>query len=222
LGPGWLLDVSADGRLAVLQAGDSNRLVEMATGRELARLEDPDQAASFAVFTQDGTRLVDAAEDGVRVWDLRRIRAELAKLGLDWDAPPYPEAAAEAQTRTDPIEIRVQEPVGEVGRFEGHAGRVWAVVWSGDGRRVYFAGDDKVIRVLNAATRAEVGRLQGHGSRVLSLALSPDGRILLSGSSDATVRVWDTASGKELRRLEGVTGECWGLAFSPDGKHALA
>jgi tetratricopeptide (TPR) repeat protein len=66
------------------------RLVELATGRELARLEDPDQTAGAAVFTPDGTRLVVNARDGLRVWDLRRIRAELVELGLDWDRPAYP------------------------------------------------------------------------------------------------------------------------------------
>src|SRR5437773_1735233 len=71
------------------------RLVTIATGRELARLEDPDRhggrgAWLAATFTPDGTRLVAPSRDGLRVWDLRAIRRELAALGLDWDAPPYP------------------------------------------------------------------------------------------------------------------------------------
>jgi serine/threonine protein kinase/WD40 repeat protein len=88
LGPGTPWDVTPE--LAVL--GQSNgiyRLVALATGRELARLEDPEQNTGSAAFTPDGTRLVVKAKNGLRIWDLRRIRAELAKLGLDWDAPPY-------------------------------------------------------------------------------------------------------------------------------------
>ncbi|HEY8504355.1 MAG TPA: tetratricopeptide repeat protein, partial [Gemmataceae bacterium] len=80
------------------------RLVELDTGRELARLEDPEQTGGPAVFSPDGTRLIATARDGLRVWDLRRIRAELGKLGLDWDAPPYPGAPAEPPA---PLEIRV-------------------------------------------------------------------------------------------------------------------
>jgi tetratricopeptide (TPR) repeat protein len=98
-------DVSPDSRLVVLGQTDGvYRLVELATGRELARLEDPDRIASPAVFTPDGTRLVVSAAGGLRVWDLRRIRRELAKLGLDWDAPPYPDAAAGSP---GPLEVRV-------------------------------------------------------------------------------------------------------------------
>ena len=66
--------------------------VEVATGRELARFEDPEMLAGLARFTPDGTRLVVQAPNGLRVWDLRRVRRELAKLGLDWDAPPFPQA----------------------------------------------------------------------------------------------------------------------------------
>ena len=101
LGPGRPWDVSPDGRLVVVSQPDGvNRLVELATGRELAKLEDPARIAGPAVFTSDGTRLVVAVyeqanyeADGLRVWDLRRIRAELVNLGLDWDAPAYEQAS---------------------------------------------------------------------------------------------------------------------------------
>jgi hypothetical protein len=61
--------------------------------------------------------------------------------------------------KIEQVEKQPPEPVGLVRRFEGHAGDVWAVVWSGDARRAYSAGDDKVIRVWDTQTGAEVGRL---------------------------------------------------------------
>ncbi len=66
-------------------------LIDPATGREYARLEDPNQdySAWFA-FTPDGTKLVTSSRLGlaIHVWDLRLIRQQLAALGLDWDGPP--------------------------------------------------------------------------------------------------------------------------------------
>jgi serine/threonine protein kinase/tetratricopeptide (TPR) repeat protein/WD40 repeat protein len=89
VGPGTPWDMTSE--LAVLgQANGIYRLVDLATGRELARLEDSEQSTGPAAFTPDGTKLVVAARNGLRVWDLRRMRAELAKLKLNWDAPPYP------------------------------------------------------------------------------------------------------------------------------------
>jgi hypothetical protein len=84
---------SPDGRLVVVQdASRIIRLVETETGRTLARLESPDLCAvSGATFSPDGSRLVVTTHDGpaVHVWDLRAIRRQLARIGLDWDAPAY-------------------------------------------------------------------------------------------------------------------------------------
>jgi tetratricopeptide (TPR) repeat protein len=101
--------VSSDNRLAVLaQTGGVYRLVELATGRELARFEDPDQFEGRALLTPDGTRLVLGTNNGLRVWELRRIRRELAKVDLDWDAPPFPES----KRLVAPLEVRITS--GEV------------------------------------------------------------------------------------------------------------
>ncbi|HEY7424483.1 MAG TPA: serine/threonine-protein kinase [Gemmataceae bacterium] len=74
------------------------RLVNPETGREYARLEEPDQVRSaWICFSPDGTQLLTAGAGSgawIRVWDLRAIRRQLASMGLDWDLPPYPLATA--------------------------------------------------------------------------------------------------------------------------------
>ncbi len=90
------LGFSPDGRyLLVQEANKVLRLVETETDRTVARLESPDLCAvcECATFSPDGSRLVVVTNDGpaVHVWDLRAIRKHLAAMGLDWDAPPYPE-----------------------------------------------------------------------------------------------------------------------------------
>ena len=54
----------------------------------------PGSPVKAMAFTPDGTRLVAPSADSraIHVWDLRLIRQGLKDLGLDWDAPPYPEA----------------------------------------------------------------------------------------------------------------------------------
>jgi serine/threonine protein kinase/WD40 repeat protein len=67
------------------------RLIEIATGREVARLTGPDSVwYQPYCFTPDGTRLVSSGGKGLYVWDLRLIRQELKELGLDWDWPEFP------------------------------------------------------------------------------------------------------------------------------------
>jgi len=45
-------------------------------------------------FSTDGTQLVTTNNDSssIHVWDLRAIRQQLAKMGLDWELAPYPPA----------------------------------------------------------------------------------------------------------------------------------
>jgi hypothetical protein len=104
LGPGSVNDCPPDGEYAVLglPAG-IYRLVRVAGGRELAWLEDTEAATEHVQFTPDGTKVIARAGNGMRVWDLRRIRAELANLGLDWDAPAYASETAESGR----LEVRV-------------------------------------------------------------------------------------------------------------------
>jgi hypothetical protein len=95
--PGWVA-FSPDGRLmAVEMAPGVLHLKEVATGRTVARLEDPfGDRASWQAFTPDGTRLVVVArqDDVIHVWDLRAIRARLKEMGLDWDWPEFPPASS--------------------------------------------------------------------------------------------------------------------------------
>jgi WD40 repeat protein/Flp pilus assembly protein TadD len=83
------------------------RLLRAESGEELARLEArSDARADRTRFSPDGTQLVVLSYDhqAVHIWDLRKIRAELARLGLDWDAPPYRETASPPRV---PIEAQV-------------------------------------------------------------------------------------------------------------------
>lgn len=100
---------STDGRLWAVGTGQGVlRLVNPLNGGEYARLEDPglDRDAALT-FSKDGSQLLAMCRESqcIHVWDLRAIRQELAKLGLDWDLPPYP-ARANDQDRK-PMTVRV-------------------------------------------------------------------------------------------------------------------
>jgi serine/threonine protein kinase/WD40 repeat protein len=88
---------SPDGRLLAVETGQGVvRLLDPDTGREYARLEDPNQDRAIwnIAFSPDGTQLVVTGEgQWLHVWDLRTIREELARRGLDWDLLPYPPGA---------------------------------------------------------------------------------------------------------------------------------
>jgi WD40 repeat protein len=92
-----------DGRL--LAIGDVFgviRLVETATGREVARLTGPEPIGYHPLcFTGDGTRLIASGSGAAPlcVWDLRAIREQLKEMGLDWDWPEFRRADPAGETR---------------------------------------------------------------------------------------------------------------------------
>jgi serine/threonine protein kinase/WD40 repeat protein len=85
-GRAYLLDGSV---WATTQGQGVIRFLEPSNGREIARLEDPDEALAGSIaFTPDGATMVVSGDfdHALHVWDLRAIRKQLAEMGLDWNA----------------------------------------------------------------------------------------------------------------------------------------
>jgi hypothetical protein len=70
-------------------SADLIRLIDPVTLHEYATLESPLNAAITALsFSLDGTQLAASTHSrALQLWDLRFIRAELAKMNLDWTLP---------------------------------------------------------------------------------------------------------------------------------------
>ena len=69
-------------------------LNEVATGRTVARLEDPyggSEGTNWMSFNPAGTQLVTTSGSAraIHVWDLRAIRIQLKQMRLDWDWPEF-------------------------------------------------------------------------------------------------------------------------------------
>ena len=114
IGGGAAFAFSPDSKLLAVETGHGAvRLVDPDTGREYARLENPNQdRAGFLSFSPDGTQLVTTKGDSqsIHVWDLRAIREQLVKMGLDWDLPPYPPAPKVDETQPLRIQVELGEP----------------------------------------------------------------------------------------------------------------
>jgi WD40 repeat protein len=75
---------SPDGRmLAVLHTSTEVRLLDPATCREFARL--PSLGSPLCFSRDGGTLVTDAGSGTLQIWDLKRIREQLAAMGLDWE-----------------------------------------------------------------------------------------------------------------------------------------
>jgi len=70
----------------------------------------------------------------------------------------------------------------EVAALRGHAGIVWSMAWSPDGRRIASASSDTTIKIWDAAAGREVFSLAGHTKPVRSVAWDRRASVLLGRS----------------------------------------
>ncbi len=90
--PGFITFAPAAGLMALELAPGVLHLKEIATGRTVARLEDPHgDRAAWMKLASDAGRLAVVANYAhtVHVWDLRAIRGRLKPMNLDWDWPEF-------------------------------------------------------------------------------------------------------------------------------------
>ncbi|MDX1925908.1 MAG: protein kinase [Pirellulaceae bacterium] len=107
---GGVAAFSPDSQLVAVQAtAGVVCLIDRVSGRELAKLENPefDNTHEF-FFSPDGTQLIGRTSnfDAMRVWDLRLVRKSLKGMDLDWDRPQYP-ARETTKVSTPPLSIQV-------------------------------------------------------------------------------------------------------------------
>jgi WD40 repeat protein len=105
---------TADSQVAALElAPGIIHLVDMPSGRALARLEDPhhDRAAHLR-FSPDGTYFITMSGFSrlLHVWDLRAIRQQLRGMGLDWEAAPLPATRERPDPRPLAVEVEAGPP----------------------------------------------------------------------------------------------------------------
>jgi WD40 repeat protein len=191
---------SSDGRWLLARAAGAAMLWDVATGRELARLET---FFGYATLDRDNRVLiVDRTVDGA-VAGLAGTPPSIATVKL-----PAPVLAQSADGKLvlipiDPYEAEVRDRASwaVVAVLRGHRGEVKDAVFAPDSRWVMTVGAESKAFVWDVAsghTTHEL-RLEYGGTRAL---LSPDGRWAVAVVEEPGITVWDTATWKPRHRYE--------------------
>jgi serine/threonine protein kinase/WD40 repeat protein/tetratricopeptide (TPR) repeat protein len=181
------------------------RLVSPDTDEEIARLQSPEVGwIDPAAFTADGSCLLARGQGtgSLYVFDLRRIREQLAKLGLDWDEaqPPLPTRTDDsnvlgARLQVELIDAEWATSREKMNQYEGRR----AVA------RLYFNPFDADAHYRLGSLQLEGGRFAQaytHLTVALAFGLKLDGAYSLRAEAALRLRRWDDAAADATRYLE--------------------
>lgn len=216
--------LSADGASALTGSQDGTvRLWDLATRTERTRFQAGDHPCSLA-FSRDGRfALSSCADQQTRLWELPSGRMACQYVcgpALCLGSVVFGPDSRHVLTAGFDGVARVHElPSGRlVQRLEGHVGRAHAAAFSADGKLIITGGDDRAVRLWDAATSRELRQWTDVSGIPGWVAISPDGQRALIGCSGQTptersLTLRETATGQIVRRLEGLLG-----IFSDDGR----
>ncbi len=220
----------------------SIRICDVATGKELHRLEGHKDIVFAVAFSPDGGHLLSCSggsfvkgvwgEGGdytIRLWSLKTGK-EVRQLGeqqKDWVmalafSPDGKTAASGNRNKDTVVRLWNVETGKEIKQFKGHTGAMRSIAFSPDGAALATAADDQTIRTWNVSTGKELKVFAGHRGVVNRVAYSADGKTLISASQDYTIRTWNPENGKELTQSEGRGGIVLKLTFAEGGTRGLS
>ena len=190
LGLAW----SPDGtRMASASADNTVQVWDAATGRNIVTYRGHTNYVFAVAWSPDGKRLASGGNDKViQVWELAKdIRGNFLTSFLFSNR-------------------------GNLA-FRGHTGRINAIAWSPDGRRIASVGSDKSMQVWDASSGKLIFVYRHRSSAFNTVAWSFDSRRIATGSNDKTVQVWDVLTRSTLCIYSGHTGYVNGVTWSPEG-----
>jgi len=150
---------SPDGKRVLSTSDDQSvRLWEVASGKQIGKLDGHQSATLCCLFTKNGKRAVtccgwppESKDHSIRLWDLetgKEIRRYLGHTDCIWRIALSPdEKRILSGARDNTLRLWNLETGEEIRRFEGHAGWVRGVAFSPDGKRAASASWDQTVRL---------------------------------------------------------------------------
>lgn len=196
--------MSPDGRLVAVGDFNGVRLMEVATGNNMAELKAPEGWTGFELaFSPDGRFLAGASiGEGTIIWELA-TKKQLAKTAGNSSRLPGQKLIFSADGRTLAV---AAEGIPLMGR--GNV-EVWRTT---TGKHLHTFSDS--AKGCDEAALSPDGKLLATCGGVMSGGLSD----LMNPTPRRSVYFWDVATGKELRHVDIWARMLNSLAFAPDGK----
>jgi len=201
---------SPDGKIAASGGADATvRLWDMATGKEIRRLQEHDAEVQSVAISPDGKLIASAGYDGVITLSDLVSGQLLSRIELKAHGDAGNSGSANDNKHVHGLPIRIN-----------------SVAFTPNGRQLFAGGEDGNVRIWDVESGAVFFPI-GVSSPVLTLALSTNGLRLAVGCADGRVSVYDVAKAEEaktkkLYESRSQSGRALCVAFSPDGQRLVS
>jgi WD40 repeat protein len=217
------VEFSPDGRYIISRDLDGVTQIWMvSSGEEIVRMETrSSNKAPVAIFTSDGTYMVDNAEEVIgdlNSLNIKRINlsggdfevSSDGKYVLSGKCEMFLPSYACGQTLVNVWNINT----GKIEMSTSYVGELYVLTFSPDSKHILLGGSDENARILEIETGNVVARFS-HEEIVYSAIFSPDGEYVLTNDGVGVIRKWAIDTG--LQTASAIQQRTGGLAFSPDG-----
>jgi eukaryotic-like serine/threonine-protein kinase len=220
--------------LAVAGADGALRLWDLHSRTKLATLRSEihqrtghDATAVALAFSPDGSLLASGHVDGMaRLWDVAHAREIPVKLRHDAVVGALtfsPDGSTLASGSMD-SNVRLWDvgaALGGEARRELHRqpSGVTAIAYGPGGENLLTGHQNRILRLLDAATGRLLATIRGAEAQVTLLCLAPDGRHVAAAGHDRTIRLLDLESRQSVAVLTGHRKPVVSLAFFAEGLH---
>jgi eukaryotic-like serine/threonine-protein kinase len=217
---------SADGTRIVTAGRDGcARILDAASGRELARCAGHVGEVNVAALTKDGRTLATGGDDGtVRLWDINLGRAGGAGVCRQTLRAHSDEVSTLALAPDDRTVVSVGRDrrvrLWDVGSRDDHTKPLQAVAFALDGLTLATGGDDATVAVRDSRTGAVRTTFRIEQS-VFGLAFAPDSRSLAIATEEC-VQVRSLGPDRAALVFDGPRRRVHSVAFAPDGRSLAA
>lgn len=198
----------------------SIRLWNFQLGKENGRLDGHKSAIKALAVSPDTTTIASGSQDGlICLWNMENKRKVIELTGHTDEVTALAFSPIDsnlfASAGSDRV-IHLWSVETNEAKIKIDAGcSVFAIAFSPDGKTLFSAGDDHLIRRWDVANGKPKGVFKGHGGIVVSLIANKD--TLISGSLDRTIRFWDPATTEQRKSLPRAHGDCDALAAPQAG-----
>jgi RNA polymerase sigma factor (sigma-70 family) len=185
MGPGkdWTFShaqFSSDSRLLAIAGNEAIQILDLTSDRQLPTIPLLKDRISFApALSPDGRTLALASAE----W----VQETLAKKDS------HPSGSAPRALKVRDITLWETASGKKRGSFPSPCSGVRVLAYSPDGRLLAFAGEDRVVHILDTVKGEWLRHWQGHRDDITTLVFSHDGRRLASGSHDTSALIWDVS-----------------------------